>query len=259
MLEKCIIDKTLTEDNVQNALHLVNTAFLRKTFEAARYGKRADIEMVIQTLDNESTDIRQFAAQMTGWIIDNINEGFEQKAFPIYRDIFDLFTQIFVQSKQVAVPMDILRMALYERIQEETLSLASKKTISTSDAASLKKDEKITPEENNTFSSSIKNKLPFPSKELPDSIHLLRGESGELPAPTNILNTPSNILPESTHMESISGHDSVAIDPSMGENIHENFLKKIQELGIKTTLLPLLRTASIEQKDGVLTIMTTSF
>lgn len=39
MLEKCIIDNTVTEKNVEGALHLVNLGFLRETFEACISGK----------------------------------------------------------------------------------------------------------------------------------------------------------------------------------------------------------------------------
>lgn len=126
--EKCIIEKSLTTKNVESALHLVNATFLRETFEAIRSGKSTEIQTVVSTLEDESTDIRQFSAQMTEWIVDNIDEAFAQKAFPIYREIFDMFTQIFIQSRQVAVPIDILRMALYERIQDTVIPL-SKKTI----------------------------------------------------------------------------------------------------------------------------------
>lgn len=118
MLEKCIFEKSVQTTNVEAALHLVNHAFLRKTFEAIKNGKSVDIQEIIDTLEAESADVRQFSAQMTEWIVDNISEAFENKTFPIYRDIFDLFTNIFIQCKQVAVPMDILRMALYERIRD---------------------------------------------------------------------------------------------------------------------------------------------
>ena len=39
MLEKCIIDKSVTEKNVESGLHLVNLGFLRETFEACMNGK----------------------------------------------------------------------------------------------------------------------------------------------------------------------------------------------------------------------------
>lgn len=120
MLEKCIIEKSVTEKNVEEALHLVNMSFLRETFEACVSGDGAAINHILSTINNEGIDVRQFAAQMTEWIVDNIGEFFEKKMFPLSREIFDLFTHVFVQSKQVAVPMDILRMALYERVTSGT-------------------------------------------------------------------------------------------------------------------------------------------
>ena len=62
--------------------------------------------------------MRQFSSQMTEWIVDNIGGSFERKEFPDYKEVFDMFTRVFIQCKQVAVPMDILRMALYDRIKE---------------------------------------------------------------------------------------------------------------------------------------------
>jgi hypothetical protein len=67
---------------------------------------------------------------MTEWIVDNISEAFTKKIFPLYKEIFDLFTRVFVQSRQVSVPMDILRMALYERVKSGIMSPQKEKTIS---------------------------------------------------------------------------------------------------------------------------------
>lgn len=117
LLEKCIIDASVTEKNVTEALHLVNTGFLRETFDACISGDGAAIAHIISTIDDEAIDVRQFSTQMTEWIVDNISEAFQKNAFPAYREIFDLFTRVFVQSRQVSVPMDILRMALYERVR----------------------------------------------------------------------------------------------------------------------------------------------
>lgn len=117
MLEKCIIDASVTEKNVTEALHLVNSGFLRETFDACISGDGTAIAHIISTIDEEAIDVRQFATQMTEWIVDNIGEAFQKNAFPVYKEIFDLFTRVFVQSRQVSVPMDILRMALYERVR----------------------------------------------------------------------------------------------------------------------------------------------
>ena len=122
MLEKCIIDTSVTEKNVVGALHLVNSNFLRETFDACINGNAGEIGRVLSTINNEGIDVRQFSAQMTEWIVDTIEEAFDRKMFPIYKEVFDLFTRVFVQSKQVSVPMDILRMALYERITSGQLS-----------------------------------------------------------------------------------------------------------------------------------------
>lgn len=123
MLEKCIIGKSVTEKNVEEALHLVNMSFLRETFDACVSGDGASINHILSTINNEGIDVRQFAAQMTEWIVDTIDEAFEKKMFPLAREIFDLFTHVFVQSKQVAVPMDVLRMALYARVTHGSIAI----------------------------------------------------------------------------------------------------------------------------------------
>ena len=227
MLEKCIIEKTLKTENVEHALHLVNHTFLRKTFDALRSGEGSAIQDIVNTLEDESTDIRQFSAQMTEWIVDHIGEAFEEKAFGIYREIFDLFTQIFVQSKLVAVPMDILRMALYEKIKTGTL----KNTPKASKPPEVPKEE----------SPKTPEKL-----ELPPVTHILQEPEKELPEPRHEITSPSHEIP------TVSGSTEDKFSA-------EKFLGKIQELGVKSTLLPLLRTASIEQKGNTITITTTSF
>jgi len=92
-------------------------------------GKAENITYILDTINSEGIDVRQFSAQMTEWIVDNISESFDKKCFSLYKEIFDMFTQIFAQSKQVSVPMDILRMALYERIQEGKIERKEKKDI----------------------------------------------------------------------------------------------------------------------------------
>lgn len=95
MLEKCIVDGEVTEKNVSEALHLVNHLFLEETFTACRDGDAEKIQHIVDTLDNESIDITEFSAQMTEWVVEHIGESFETNSFPIYREIFDLFTEIF--------------------------------------------------------------------------------------------------------------------------------------------------------------------
>lgn len=123
ILEKCIYDNALTTDYVEQALHLVNHRFLKETFEACKSGEAGKIQEILNTLTKEGTDVRQFASQMTEWIVDNIGESFEKKDFPAYKEVFDMFTRVFIQCRQVAVPMDILRMALYEKIREGKIEL----------------------------------------------------------------------------------------------------------------------------------------
>ena len=234
MLEKCIFEKSLQTSNVENALHLVNHTFLKKTFEAVKNGKSTEIQDVIATLESESTDIRQFSAQMTEWIVDHIDESFKENAFPAYREMFDIFTQIFIQSKQVAIPMDILRMALYERVQD-TMTAPIKKISQTSSPK-----ESIIPEKEIPQTTTIQPELPSPEHELPPV---------------------KNALPEPEHELSPPNHE---ISPRKEDNTSlefsgENYLKKIQELGVKTTLLPLLRTATIALESSEIKISTTSF
>lgn len=122
MLEKCILEKTVTEKNVEDALHLVTMGFLRETFEACVSGDGEAIQHVLTTINSEGIDVRQFSAQMTEWIVDNIEEAFRKNMFAAYKDVFDLFTRVYVQGKQVSVPMDILRMNLFERVTHGTIA-----------------------------------------------------------------------------------------------------------------------------------------
>lgn len=118
MMEKCIYEKTLTTEYVEKALQLVNHEFLAATFAACESGQGQKIQHIIETLAENNTDVRQFCAQMTEWIVANIDTSLEQKKFSTYKEIFDLFTKVFSQSRLVAVPMEILTMALYERITD---------------------------------------------------------------------------------------------------------------------------------------------
>lgn len=242
MLEKCIFEKSVQTINVEAALHLVNHAFLRKTFDAVRNGKSSEIQSIIEILESESADIRQFSAQMTEWIVENISEAFEQRSFPLYREIFDLFTSIFIQSKQVAVPMDILRMALYERIRDNIIPTKKTPTTGANQAESM---EKISAE---------------PEVKDPPLVNLEVVKSEPKPASSseveslshNTLSEPAHELPAPTH--ELPPADSAEIEFSL-----EVFLKKIQELGVKTTLLPLLKTATISMENNAITIITTTF
>lgn len=95
---------------------------------------------------------------MTEWVVDNIAEAFEKNIFSKYKEIFDLFTRVFVQSRKVSVPMDILRMALYERVSQGKIE---KKEI-------IKKGSIIQEEPRKAvFLNNPEHELPAPSHELP--------------------------------------------------------------------------------------------
>ena len=122
--------------------------------------------------------MRQFAAQMTEWVVDNISEAFEKKSFPLYKEIFDLFTRVFVQSKQVSVPMDILRMALYERVQQGKIE--------------KKKEQKNTPKNIEKTPHHVQI-IDNPEHELPPPSH-------ELPPVENVLSSvPEKVLAVEPH------------------------------------------------------------
>ena len=322
MLEKCIIEKSVTEKNVEEGLHLVSPSFLWDTFEAVRSGESEKIQHIVATLENESTDVRQFSAQMTEWIVEHIHEAFEQKAFPTYKAIFDLFTQIFSQSRQVAVPMDILRMALYEKITTGTLKKIDKgimppwesgiakkqiSQISSEQITNIPEKEVIEEKEKNMSSlppwergvggivleeivipeaPPLSEEIQIPSEPLPieaDALITVDVIKEDLPLPPekadetmswtkgawdseaevvlekviDKINEPSEREENQTTSEILPAEEPVIIDESIFSV--ENFIKKLQTLGIKTTLLPLLRTATMGLYDGEITITTTSF
>lgn len=247
ILEKCIYDNALTTDYVEQALHLVNHRFLKETFNACKSGEAEKIQSILDTLAKEWTDVRQFSSQMTEWIVDNIGESFEKKDFPVYKEVFDMFTRVFIQCKQVAVPMDILRMALYERIREGKIETKKPKN----ETPELPKTEKI-PE------------IAAAKAELSMEEHLLWKPEHELPSPTHELIEPQKELAPQEEM--ITTKESKTEPQTEKENDIDNqdfsvmkYLEKIQEWGVKPTLLPLLRTAEMEIKNTILTITTTSF
>ena len=172
---------------------------------------------------------------MTEWIVDHIDESFKQKKFPIYKEIFDLFTRIFGQCRQVAIPMEILTMALYERITD-TLSLPQKDT--------------------------KKPSIPEAPSVVPASIKLTETpkQTSELPSPTHELAPASLVLREPTHELTIPQHE-IAKGNTIpdGSFSSEALLAKAKELGLKNTLLPLLRTATIELREKTIHINTTQY
>lgn len=226
MLEKCIIEKSVTEKNVEEALHLVNMNFLKETFEACISGDATAISHILGTVNNEGIDVRQFASQMTEWIVDTIEVAFEQKMFPLYKEIFDLFTRVFVQSKQVAVPMDVLKMTLYERIKTGKLE---------------KKDDDQSPPTQAEKEETVAHIIPHQPEPQVEKIEKIQ--------------TPHTI--ESEPEEEAVTSASIVIDGGVFSS--EAYIRKLQELGIKSTLIPLLKTAGITIDDDTLTIVTTSF
>lgn len=151
---------------------------------------------------------------MTEWIVDNITEAFEKKLFPTYKEIFDLFTRVFSQSRQVSVPMDILRMALYERVRGNM---------------------PIVPVE-------IQQEEPIESVDDQEE----EEEIAQVPAvhPTDEEKTDTHEI--QTIVD--DGIFTVAL-----------FLKRLEEAGIKSTLIPLLKTAHMRIEGDTIEIQTTGF
>jgi DNA polymerase-3 subunit gamma/tau len=244
LLEKCIIDASVTEKNVTEALHLVNTGFLRETFDACISGDGAAIAHIISTIDDEAIDVRQFSTQMTEWIVDNISEAFQKNAFPAYREIFDLFTRIFVQSRQVSVPMDILRMALYERVRgmmppprvKETPVIAPEVNPAPEKVEEVQEnipEIQTVPEETETISEILPEELP----EIQPAIQ------EEPPVSAEVWETPAE--------------EWTKIDNSAFSS--EEFLSRLEKAGIKSTIIPLLKTAHMHLDGNTLEIQTTGF
>lgn len=163
------------------------------------HGEAEEINNVIHVLESEAIDVREFSTQMTEWIVEHISDAFEQNTFSTYKEIFDLFTRIFVQSKQVSIPMDILRMSLYGQIKHGVLSKSSGKT-------TLTKEEKLPP-----TVQEIEEELSNPS----DTNDTEQDNALETQTQENTTFTP------------------------------ETFLSRLQEAGIKSTMIPLLKTATI--------------
>ncbi len=128
--------------------------------------------------------MRQFAAQMTEWIVDNIAEAFEKGNFPLYKEIFDLFTRVFVQSRQVSVPMDILRMALYERVNQGKIEKKKEQKIPTPVISEIS--------EIPTLLQSPEHELPAPSHELPPIAEVLPSPEKTLPAESHTIRTENS-------------------------------------------------------------------
>lgn len=231
MLEKCIIDKKVTEQDTVDALHLVNTAFLKKTFHACVDGQAEEIGEIIQTLDREGIDVREFTAQMTEWITEHIDESFTTKSFPAYKEIFDMMTRIYAESRQVPVPMDILKMGLLERIRHGALPIKEAKETS----------EEITPLGN-----------PNPTLEPIEEQRRI-----DLEKEKKLIEAPPVDQEETRTQQENIVQSSPQI--SAQEFSPESYFEILKANGVKNTLIPLLKTAIIELHDGVLEIHTTTF
>gem|GEM_PF-2848932 len=74
----------------------------------------------METIRKTGLNVRTFAGQMTEYIVSNIEIALEQKQFPLYKSVFDRFTRIYVESRQISVPMDVLTMSLCECITKNS-------------------------------------------------------------------------------------------------------------------------------------------
>ncbi len=244
ILEKCILDNTLTQSYVESALHLVNQDFLAKTLEACISWDGILIQEVLETIRKTGLNVRTFAGQMTEYIVSNIETALAKKQFPLYKSVFDRFTRIYVESRQISVPMDVLMMSLCECITKN--SDAIKYTMQ--DENTLWNTEEKTIE--------VIEKIPETMPEEPQ---------------TEIVQTPEIVEPEITTTPEVVDPEIVATEEVIVEvltpeivttpssTIAEIFIQKILEWGVKQNLVPLLRTADIFLENEILTIRTTWF
>ncbi len=224
ILEKCILDNTLTQSYVEGALHLVNQDFLAKTLEACITWDGTLIQEVLETVRKTGLNVRTFAGQMTEYIVSNIETALAKKQFSLYKSVFDRFTRIYVESQKVSVPMDILTMSLCECITKN------------SDAIRFSPPGELVPE---TTESGIPPKI-----------------IEEIPEIAVVELSKSEILPPEEIIEAVE-ESSIADTPTWFTA--EVFLQRLLEWGVKQNLLPLLRTADILLENNILIIRTTGF
>lgn len=233
ILEKCILDKTLTQAYVESALQLVGPDFLAKTLDACISWDGYKIQEVFEVIQKTGVNVRTFAGQMTEWIANHIEEALAKKQFPLYKSVFDRFTRIYVESKQVSVPMDVLTMSLCECITKNSEAIHYYKTQEYKELSSP--DTAPTPD--------MPKRIPKNEDDLTES-----SDEWEIILTEEVIEIPAIL-------EGIS-----TIDPQENASFSkEFFLQKLIERGIKQNLLPLLRTADIDLTDGIITIKTTSF
>lgn len=248
ILEKCILNNALTQSYVESALHLVNTDFLAKTLEACISGDGILIQEILETMQKTGLNVRTFAGQMTEYIVSTIETALAKKQFPLYKNIFDRFTRIYVESRQVSVPMDVLTMSLCECITKNSDAI----TYNKQDAEGNILWEKV-----NTISETITHS-PF----VPEVAGILASDIDTAEEiPERIAEEPSTATvtkePEENTTSSKAATKQILTDSTTFSS--EIFIQKITTWWVKSNLIPLLRTADIILQDNILTIRTTGF
>lgn len=244
ILEKCILNNALTQSYVESALHLVNTDFLAKTLEACLSGDGILIQEVLETMQKTGLNVRTFSGQMTEYIVSTIEKALEKNQFSLYKSVFDRFTRIYVESRQISVPMDILTMSLCECITKNSDAIKY----------NTQHDEEILYEKSNTITEIIE-----PSPTIQEIIPKVTPADNieSIPEP-HTENSHTIINSKNTEKEIIPNE----ISDIQTDTIHfssEIFLQKIIAWWVKSNLIPLLRTATIVIQDNTLTISTTGF
>lgn len=245
MLEKCIMNNAVTESYVTEALHLIHPNFLKNTFDVCIEWKAQDIQSIVSSLEEKGIDVREFSSQMTEWITENIHHAFENNTFAAYRDIFDLFTQVYAQSRQVSLPMDLLKMSLYSRIRSGTLDgiPLSKENIDNPPEDGIKQ------EESRKISQPIEKNLENQEK------NISQNNASIDPSVAKNTNIDTEYLDTSEVNTTIKDTDTLPW--SVFSLV--NYIETLQKLWIKNTIIPLLKTADIQLKDEELIIISTSF
>lgn len=136
---------------------------------------------------------------MTEHVVEHIEEALKTKQFPAYKNVFDRFTRIYIESQKVAVPMDILLMSLCEcvtknedaihfnnniplnppltdpvQIVEHTETTPIEETLSVPETeTSVTSEDKIAPEYVSTQETTPPNNEPMTGVFKDDFIHQL--------------------------------------------------------------------------------------
>jgi len=252
ILEKCILDNALTQSYVESALHLVNQDFLKKTLQACISWDGVLIQEVLETIRKTGLNVRTFAGQMTEYIVSNIEIALEQKQFPLYKSVFDRFTRIYVESRQISVPMDVLTMSLCECITKNSDAIKY-----TMDDNELWKQETVIVEEIKIAQPIVE---PEPeSKTEPEPEEILTSEKKEPEIERVEVHEDIAHIPEVTKQEIMETPTLSTNRVTPAPSVAEIFIQKILEWGVKQNLIPLLKTADITMENDILTIKTTGF